>query len=276
MRKLVVALGSGFSQSSKEQMDIIANVGWDGFFTGLDLEKGNFSIAKKAKEMGLFYQSIHAPFVNCDKMWEAGVIGDWEENKLIRCVQHASDIGVELVVAHAIIGFDKFTPNDIGVERYARVGEIAKKCGVRLAIENTEGDAYFDKIITLLKDNPYVGFCIDTGHELCYNKGEDLITKYADKLFCTHLNDNMGQTTKNIYWHDDAHLLPFDGIRDWEETARRLNNAGYKRELTFELTSLNKPNRNTHDIYKGLTAEQFYTLALQKAKKFRSILDKEN
>lgn len=274
MRKLVVALGSGYSERTIKQMDIVADVGWDGFFTGLEHEKGNFAIAKRAKELGLFYQSIHAPFTNCDKMWEPGVVGDWEENNLLRCIRHASDVGVELVVSHAIIGFDKFTPNDIGVERYGRVAEEAKKLGVRLAIENTEGDAYFDKVITSLKDNPYLGFCIDTGHEMCYNHSNDLIGKYADKLFCTHLNDNMGQTEENIFWHDDSHLMPFDGIANWEKIAERLNKAGYKRELTFELTSKNKPNRNTHDRYNDLTINQFYALALEKAKKFRSILDK--
>ena len=97
--------------------------------------------------------------------------------------------------------------------------------------------------------------------------------KYADKLICTHLNDNMGQTGDSITWLDDSHLLPFDGVADWNKIAERLNKAGYKGDLTFELTSKSKPERNTHDRYADLDFTGFAALALEKAKKFRDIIE---
>ncbi|MBP3370741.1 MAG: sugar phosphate isomerase/epimerase, partial [Clostridia bacterium] len=100
----------------------------------------------------------------------------------------------------------------------------------------------------------------------------DIIGKYSDKLCCTHLNDNMGQTTSSITWLDDSHLLPFDGVGNWDGIAARLKKANYTGDLTFELTVLNKPERNTHDIYAGLDFEAYSALALERAKKFKSMM----
>lgn len=84
---------------------------------------------------------------------------------------------------------------------------------------------------------------------------------------------NVAQTGDSITWLDDSHLLPFDGVGDWNGIADRLKKAGYKNHLTFELTSKNKPERNTHDIYAHLDCQGFVALALERAKKFRSILE---
>jgi hypothetical protein len=47
---------------------------------------------------------------------------------------------------------------------------------------------------------------------------------------------------------------------------------GYEGELTFELTSNSKPERNTHDVYNGLDCEGFVSLALERAKKFAQLM----
>ena len=275
MRKLVLALGGGFpSLSDREQMEILAQVGWDGFFSGFDPVRGNFHIAKKAKELGLLYQSVHAEFVRCNKMWEEGVEGDFELSGQLRCLRHCADIGVDLVVMHAFIGFHDFSPNQIGIDRYGKLYEEAKKLGITVAMENTEGQVYLDALLNAFKDDKTVGFCIDTGHEMCYNESKDLISLYGDKLVATHLNDNMGITGDEITWKDDAHLFPFDGIADWEGIARRLNNVGYTGPLTFELTTISKPGHNTHDRYKDLDYKGYASLVLEKAKRVRDLVEK--
>ena len=152
------------------------------------------------------------------------------------------------------------------------IGKEAEKYGVNLGFENTEGEEYLEAILNRYSDSSRVGFCIDTGHEMCYNERRDLITKYGKQLICTHLNDNMGRTTDKITWHDDAHLLPFDGSADWQGIANRLNAVGYGSELTFELTSKSKPQRSANDIYNNLDYEGFVSLALDRAKKFAQLL----
>ena len=69
-----------------------------------------------------------------------------------------------------------------------------------------------------------------------------------------------------------THLLPFDGVADWNGIAARLKKANYAGDFTFELTSKNKPERHTHDIYADLDYTAFATLAFEKAKKFKELM----
>ena len=126
---------------------------------------------------------------------------------------------------------------------------------------------------TLLKN---VGFCIDTGHEMCYNFSRDLIGKYGEYLIATHLNDNMGITNPpEITFLDDAHLLPFDGIADWNGIADRLNKCGYDGILTFELNAKGRIGDCPNRIYDSLSFEQYVNLAFERAVRFRDIFVKK-
>lgn len=273
MRKLNVALGMGYSTPIFDQMKIVAELGWDGVFTGWSQGEDVVAYAKAISDLGLKYQSIHAPFGKVDKIWESETEGDKYTDEQIECLRHAKEAGVDLVVAHAIIGMDRCTPTVLGLRRFEKIFTAAENLGVTVALENTEGEIYVEALMREFGSSDRVRFCIDTGHEMCYNASRDIIGKYADKLICTHLNDNMGQTGDNITWLDDSHLLPFDGVADWNKIAERLNKAGYKGDLTFELTSKSKPERNTHDRYADLDFTGFAALALEKAKKFRDIIE---
>ena len=117
-----------------------------------------------------------------------------------------------------------------------------------------------------------VGFCIDTGHEMCYNFSRDLIGKYGEYLIATHLNDNMGITNPpEITFLDDAHLLPFDGIADWNGIADRLNKCGYDGMLTFELNAKGRKGECPNRIYDSLSFEEYVNEAYRRAVKFREI-----
>ena len=272
MRKLIVALGMGFGNSVEDQMRAVAEIGWDGIFTGWSPKENLEDYARWADDNKLKYQSVHAPFGNVDKIWESETEGDKYTEEQIECLRRSRAVGVDLVVAHAIIGMDRCTPTALGLRRFEKIFTAAENLGVTVALENTEGEIYVEALMKEFGSSDRVRFCIDTGHEMCYNASRDIIGKYADKLICTHLNDNMGQTGDSITWLDDSHLLPFDGVGDWQGIADRLNKAGYKGDLTFELTSRSKPERNTHDIYASLDFNGFASLALEKAKRFRELI----
>lgn len=272
MYELILGLGMGFKDSPTEQMEIAKRVGWDGIFTGWSWNEDLEVYAKKAEEQGLIYQSVHAPFGNVDKIWESETEGDKYVDEQIACLERSHAVGVDLVVAHAIIGMERCTPTALGLRRFERIFKKAEELGVTVALENTEGEIYVEALMKEFGASQNVRFCIDTGHEMCYNYSRDIIGKYADKLVCTHLNDNMAITGDSITWLDDSHLLPFDGVGNWDGIAERLKKAGYKNHLTFELTSKSKPERNTHDRYAHLDCEGFMALALERAEKFREML----
>ena len=274
MYKLVLSTGLGFNTPVEEQIKIMSEVGWEGFFPcwyrGTDLEK----YAKTADDCKMYFQSVHAPFGDVDKIWESVEDGDKYVDEQIDCLKAAKSADVDLVVAHAIIGMERCTPTSLGLKRFERIFTAAENLGVTVALENTEGEIYVEALIKEFGSSDRVRFCIDTGHEMCYNASRDLIGKYASKLICTHLNDNLGQTGDCITWLDDSHLMPFDGIADWSKIAERLKTVNYKGDLTFELTRANKPDRHTHDRYAHLDFANFCALALDKAKQFKEIMIK--
>lgn len=272
MYKLVLGAGMGFDIPTTEQIKIMHEVGWEGAFTGCSADQAPESAAKALYECGMLYQSTHAPFNKAHTLWEEGEAGEEYADMLVKCAENTAAVGVPLMIVHTIIGMDRHSPSEIGLPRFERIVEAGAKHGVKIAFENTEGEEYLEYLLNHFKDAEYAGFCIDTGHEMCYNGKRDLITKYASKLCCTHLNDNMGQTGDKVSWYDDSHMLPFDGVADWNGIAARLKAADYKGELTFELNVKNKPERNTQDIYKELSFEQYIARALERAKRFKELM----
>ena len=275
MKQLVLGTGLSFADVPvTEQIKKIKKAGWDGVFVGLWTEELSMKdFAETAKAEGLFIQSVHAPFHKVAVLWDEGEEGDWEVERQIRVLRETKEIGVDLVIMHAIIGMAKNNPTAIGVERYRKIVDAARDLGIRIALENTEGEIYLETLMNALRDYENVGFCIDTGHEMCYNGCRDLITQYGDRLIATHLNDNMGQTGEILTWHDDSHLIPFDGKADWQGIANRMKNVGFDGPLTFELSSKNTPGRHVSDIYAELDFDGFVSLALERAKRFRDLMN---
>ena len=273
MNKLVLGLGNAYKVTPLEEIKIFSEVGWEGFFSGWCYGENIESYRKLADELGMFYQSVHAPFHRVDKIWDdEGIDGDKAVEEQIECIKQSKAVGVDLVIVHAIIGMDKCTPTALGLKRFEKIFNAAENYGVTTALENTEGEIYVEALMKEFGSSDRVRFCIDTGHEMCYNASRDIIGKYGSKIISTHLNDNLGQTGEIITWHDDAHLMPFDGIADWNNIAARLKKAGYKGDITLELTSANKPDRHTHDRYAHLDCRGFAALALEKAKQFKALM----
>ncbi len=272
--KLCLGTGMGFDISTEEQIKLIKKAGFDGFFTDMGSLENLEKYARIAKEENMIYQSVHSPFGKMDVMWE-GTPEEAEEvlSELKNCVDACQKIGVDLLICHVIIGMERHTPNEAGAERFRNLSEYAKEKGIKIAFENTEGEEYLEAVFEKCKDLDNVGFCFDSGHEMCYNFSKDMLTPYGDRLFATHLNDNLGMKDEKIKtWYDDLHLLPFDGIADWENIVKRLKKADCPRCITFELVSTNKPERNAHDIYSGLDFIQYVSMAYERAEKIRKML----
>lgn len=264
--RFCINAGGLFDIPLSEELRQIKESGFDGFFTGWTETSSLDEPCTLADELGLIYQSVHAPFGRSAEMWTPDYQSAADE--LIECVRDAAAHSVPIVVMHAFIGFDSHTPNEYGLASFRKVAEEAGKLGVKIALENTEGEEYLAALMESLSDLDNVGFCLDTGHEMCYNRCKDLLSLYGDRLIATHINDNLGIRDYNgsITWHDDLHLLPFDGIGDWEGFVTRLDEHAYDGPYTFELNAHHgRPNRHENDIYAGLAPCQFYALAYMRA-----------
>lgn len=274
---LCLALGMQLDVPITEQPQLLKNAGFDVF--AFDREKNGTSeltqkLIAEAQKLGMRCEYIHAPFYGMDDIWhdEKGELAEIMLNDLYATIDDCSDFGVEYAVLHAIIGMDNCTPTELGLERLYDVVDRAVKKNVKLAFENTEGEMYLESILKRYGDVENVGFCFDSGHEMCYNYSKDILTKYGDKLFVTHLNDNKGMTGDELTFYDDCHLLPFDGIADWKGIAQRIKNCGYNGTLSFEVISKGRPTRNDNDIYKNLSAQEYVNEAYRKATEFKNLL----
>ncbi len=256
--KLCLGTSDGFGISVEEQIKLFKKTGFDAFFTGWDNNLKRYKAL--ADELGMIFQSIHAPFTNAAKMWNCGAEAEQAVGELSQCVKDCAEAEVPILIVHPFIGFERTSkPVGDGVKNFGIVVEAAKARGVKIAFENVEGEDYLKALMEQFDDYENVGFCWDSGHEMCYNRGKDMLSLYGDKLIATHINDNLGVSNfdGNIFWTDDLHLLPFDGIIDWKNVAARLNNCGYNGILTFELNRNSKPNRHENDKYAKMRIEEY-------------------
>ncbi|MBE6597563.1 MAG: sugar phosphate isomerase/epimerase [Ruminococcaceae bacterium] len=259
-------LGNGVPP--KEQLELFKKTGFEGFFIswreGLDLGE----IREYADSLGLCFQSVHSPFLKAADMWRGGDRAAVALAEQLSCLEDVAAVGVKIMVCHTWIGFETGeTPTESGVENYRILVERARELGVNIAFENTEGDEFLDTLMNAFKDYENVGFCLDTGHEMCYNRSKDLLAIYGDRLIATHINDNLGikDYGGRITYLDDLHLLPFDGIKDWADLAKRLQKCGYDGELTFELSLSSHKGRHENDAYAEMPFERYLAEAYKRA-----------
>lgn len=271
--KLAVNVGFGFSEPMPTLMRYVKDAGFDGCFFIWAADQPVAEWVAAARKIGLDLPFLHGPFRHVDAMWENGEEGELHVQEECDCIAECARLGIPLVVLHCMIGFDKHSPNALGISRFRRVAEFAADRGVALAFENTEGAEYLAAVMEGLSDMPNVGFCYDNGHAMCYNRDIDLPALYDDRIYATHLNDNMGQTLPSPYKTDDAHMLPFDGVADWDAVVAAIRPSLWRLDfLTLELRRDNKPGRHTHDRYAAWDAATFYQNAYERAVRIRQML----
>lgn len=254
--------------------------GFDGFFASWSGVNSLNWLAKIAEDEGMLFQSIHAPFVRSADMWKADSgKGDEALEELLLCLEDCRKLRVPIMVVHAYIGFEEKNPDppQIGLMRFEKLVLEAEKANVKIAFENTEGEEYLDALMRYFAHSPNVGFCWDTGHEMCYNHSRDLLADYGDRLIATHINDNLGISDFDgkTTFIDDLHLLPMDGVADWEDIARRLNACGYEGVLTFELSMWSKPGRHDNDLYRKMGIDEYLAEAYKRACRVAVLKNKE-
>lgn len=264
---LCINLIKGLNIDPVEQLRLIKNVGFDGCFAEWQEPDQLDILAEEAEKLGLLFQSIHAPFRKARYMWLEGADGDDALQELLSCLADTRRLNVPIMVVHPYIGFNIEPPTEIGIQRFGTLIEAAGAANVKIAFENVEGEEHLKLLFQRFAHLSYVGFCWDSGHEMCYNHSQDMLALYGNKLIATHLNDNLGISSFDgiITPTDDLHLLPFDGIADWDHIATRLDRWGFDGPLTFELSVSSKKNRHDNDIYAQMLPEQYLCLAYARA-----------
>lgn len=222
-----------------------------------------------ARECGMIIQSLHAPCGRIADMWSSDPQKyELALKELFLAIEDCKRFDIPILVVHTWIGFEYcFDAQAIYFDNFDKIVKYAEANNIKIAFENTEGQEYLFALMEHYSENETVGFCWDAGHEMCYNHSEDLLSRFGDRLIMTHLNDNLGisRFDGNISCADDLHLLPYDGIADWNEIVKRLRGSSKLDILNFELKINSKPNRHENDLYSRMTLEQYFTEAYKRA-----------
>lgn len=270
-----LAVSPSFGFSTEDCIAHLKQHGFEATFTGLGTPEELDVWAEKCAQNGLFYSSIHAPFKRAAAMWEDTLEGEDGERELYASIDACVQVGAPIAVVHPFIGFDKHTPTPMGLTRMCRVAEYAAKKNIKVAIENVEGEEYLDYLMAGLCNYDSIGFCLDTGHEICYNRGRDLLADYGNRLCYLHINSNVGITSPEgiITYKDDSHMFPFDGKADMNFLVDRLKKHQYNGVLMMELSRRNHTDRHTNDRYIAMEPDEYLAEAAAQIMRLREMME---
>ena len=249
--------------STADHVRMIAETGWQGCTMKWDPALSDEATNEAARH-GLFFQSFHAPTNGIESIWEPGDAGTDILRRMCDCLCDCADHDIPIMVVHPHMGFDEATycPNELGLNRFSTLVELAEKKNVKLAFENMEGAPYLHALMHAFGHSDAVGYCLDTGHQMAYSKNFDFLALYGDKLIHTHLNDNLGQRGDHATAYDDLHMVMGDGVIDWHNVMEKIRQTGYRGMLMCELNAHNKWNgHHEMDRYEAMSVEEFYAYA---------------
>lgn len=268
-QKIGISIGNHYSIPITEFLEMLKKIGFDAISPEWETNSQLAEIMNTAKQCGLFVQSLHAPFGKAADMWRTeDAVSLAAKNELLAPLEACIQFSIPVMVVHTWIGFEyQFDKESLLFQRFDELVSHAKAHNVKIAFENTEGGEYLFALMEHFQNDDTVGFCWDSGHEMCYNHSQDLLAKYGDRLMITHLNDNLGisRFDGKTFWTDDLHLLPYDGIADWDYNIERLKKSRHMDYLNFELSMTSKPERHENDSYKQLGLELYFTEAYKRA-----------
>ena len=266
MRNLGICLGGANTLTTDDRIKIISEVGFNCFFAGRQEDFLSGKISELAAKYNLDFECIHAPFKGfLNDIWDtsSSSVGDDALKILLDTADECNRFGVRKMVVHLSSGEKAPIVNDMGINRFSHLVEHASEMGITIAFENQRKIGNLAVMLEKYKDNPFVGFCFDTGHQYCFTPGCDYMGMFGKRLTYTHIHDNMG-----IY-NKDQHMLPFDGVADFHKIARDMNNAGYKGSLVLEVIQAKS------GFYDDIPAEKFIEMAYERATRLRKLVDGE-
>ena len=268
-QKVSVSVGNEYVMPTTDVIALVAKIGFEAISLACSHNANIAELVETAEKCGLTVQSLHAPIMKAAAMWDHDeAIGAPAREELLMALDICAQCHIPIMVVHTWIGFNyTFDAENLNFANYDAVVAQAKKYGVKIAFENTEGEEFLFALMDRYKGDETVGFCWDSGHEMCYNRSRHLLSELGDRLIMTHLNDNLGirQYDGKITSRDDLHLLPYDGIADWDYNIELLNKSRPLDILNFEVGINSKRERHENDFYAQMPLENYFTEAYKRA-----------
>ena len=214
-------------------------------------EKELTRIGRTARAAGIGISQTHGP-------WRYPIHDHTPEERAERWESMAKGIrgtaylGCRYFVIHNIMPFgnddaDQAVAREMNRDHFGRLLEVAKAYGVVICMENMpfggQGLARPADMLGFVKemDSPFMRMCLDTGHAAVFGispaDAVRLIGK--DYLATLHVHDNDGA--------HDCHWLPYDGVVDWGDFARALQEIDFGGTVSLETSVGNVPEEEREE-----------------------------
>ena len=227
--------------------------------TFVNIEHPQFEAAMHAlKKAKIMVDNLHAPFKGQNVIWQEGEAGEAMLATFLKSVDSCVAYHIKVMVMHVSNSRPMPEIGKIGLKRFDKLMAYAKEKGVTIAFESHR---YLENVSHMMERYPEAGFCLDTCHEHAFTPGLRYMPMWGDRLVATHISDN------DVVCDKDMHMLPFDGIVDFEETAREL--AACKKDVTLMLEV--KPGN--HERYKDISIQKYYAAAAYSIKKLAAMVE---
>lgn len=196
-----------------------------------------------AAEYNLPITQGHAHFFSrerCELLTEEEI--KRRENLIMRDIEAAGMCGIEWLVFHPTsycddVYYSRKISMEKNLEQLKRLGEVAAKHGVGIAIENmyihkmpcfAASSDDLVELVDCLGDDKVFGICWDTGHgNLNHVDQAAAVRQMGKRLKALHVNDNRGDR--------DEHILPYHGNIAWEPFMKALGEVGYEGDFAYEI-----------------------------------------
>ena len=213
------------------------------------------------REAGIVMDNLHAPFKSINDIWLDAPEGERMLSELLESVDNCQKHGIPLLVVHLSSGDTPPPINPLGLHRFRMLMAYAKEKGVLIAYENQRK---LSNLALAFEEFEDAVFCYDTGHEsvLCLLDIE-FMPLFGKRLAALHIHDNRCM-------HDsDDHMIPGDGLIDFERKAAQIAASGFTGTVMLELIAKNV------DSYIEMGPDAYYKKAAEAARKLAQMIEEK-
>ncbi len=154
--------------------------------------------------------------------------------KILKILPLMTELDMSLLTLH--LWFDpRFVKEDVITFKIGLLRHIIEKAAdfdISICLENLSETA--SHMVGPFTDLPLLNLTLDLGHAQLLTKRNtsyEFIERYPERIKHVHLHDNRGGDS----YQDDLHLLPGEGIVDFEKVFKKMKAMGYDRTITLEL-----------------------------------------
>ena len=203
------------------------------------------ALAEWLDDTRLTLHSMHAPIAAAylNGTWREGysLAAADEPRRKLAVAETAAALNLATLVPYQVLVLHCGVPAPHGsaadnhvpsmIRSLEELSPLAASAGVRLAVEvipNALSTA--SSLVDLLESEieaSGLGICMDVGHARLMGDVVEAIETCSGHLLTTHLHDNRGRT--------DDHLVPGQGVVDWEAALLAFQKVGYDGAWMFEL-----------------------------------------